>query len=134
LFSVTVSPAQTVSGSSSSSSSPNLSNDVAILNFALILEQLEANFYTTYQTNFTAQNFIAAGYTQQTFDYLNIIFVHELAHVRILTAIINQLGGTPVSACTFNFSSVVDVPSYIALARILENTGTMAYDGKSFLY
>ena len=105
-------------------------NDIAILNYALVLENLEASFYTRFQTNYTAQNFIAANFTQQNFDYLNIVYVHEVAHVQALTAIITQLGGTPLPACTYNFSIVTDVRSYLSVARVLENTGTMAYDGK----
>ena len=105
-------------------------NDIAILNYALVLEHLEANFYTRFQARFTAQDFINASFTQQNYDYFNIIYVHELAHVRALQAIISQLGGTPVPACTYNFDAVTDVRSYITTARALENTGTMAYDGK----
>jgi hypothetical protein len=120
LFSVVITPPPTTAAA----------NDIAILNYALVLEQLEANFYTRYQAQFSAQDFIAANFTQQTYDYFNIIYVHELAHVRILTAVIQQLGGTPVSPCSYTFSAVVDVRSYVAVARILENTGAMAYDGK----
>ncbi len=128
LFSASISS----SSSSSSSSTSASSNDIAILNYALVLEQLESNFYSLYQNNFTAQNFIAANFTQQTYNYFNLISSHESAHVTILTTIIGQLGGTPVSQCTYNFSSVVDVTSYVAVARLLENTGVMAYDGKDF--
>ena len=95
----------------------------------MILEQLEASFYNRFQESFTAQDFIAANFTQQNYDYLNIIYVHELAHVRALRAIITQLGGTPVPECSYDFSMVTDVRSYLQTARILENTGTMAYDG-----
>ncbi|CAF1304515.1 unnamed protein product [Adineta steineri] len=108
---------------------PDLTNDLAILNYALVLEQLEANFYTQFQAQFTGQNFIAAGFTQTTYDYFNIIYFHELAHVRALTAVISQLGGTPVSQCTYNFAAVTDVKSYVSVAQALENTGAMAYDG-----
>lgn len=118
-------------GSVSPAQSVSRANDIAILNYALILEQLEANFYSRFQSNFTAQNFTAAGFTQQNYDYLNIIYVHELAHVRALRAIITQLGGTPVAECSYDFSAVQDVASYLQTARILENTGTMAYDGQS---
>ena len=95
-----------------------------------MLEHLESAFYTRFQNTFTAQDFIAANLTQRDYDYFNIIYVHELAHVRALTAIITQLGGTPVPACTYNFSIVTNVRSYASVARILETTGTMAYDGK----
>ena len=108
-------------------------NDIAILNYALTLEHLEANFYTTFQARFTAQDFINAGFSQQTYDYFNIIQVHEQAHVRGLTAIITQLNGTAVPECVYNFGVVTDVQSYVTTARALENTGTMAYDGNVLL-
>lgn len=129
LFPAITSPAQPTQPSTSAA----LINDIAILNYALVLEQLEANFYARYQANFTQQDFIAANYSSQTYTYFNLINSHEQALVRILTAVINQLGGSPVSPCTYNFGSVTDVKSYVAVARILENTGTMAYDGKHFL-
>ncbi len=129
LFLVVTSPAQ-----NSATQNSSLNNDIAILNYALVLEQLEANFYATFQANFTAQDFLAANYTQETYTYFNLIYSHEQAHVRILTSVISQLGGTPVTACTYNFASVTDVTSYVAVARVLENTGTMAYDGKPFFF
>jgi len=132
LFLVSTSPAQNSPAQSSSAQNSSLNNDLAILNYALVLEQLEANFYGRFQTNFTAQDFLAANFTQQTYTYFNLIYSHEQAHVRILTSVISQLGGTPVTACTYNFSSVTDVQSFVAVARVLENTGTMAYDGKIF--
>ncbi len=132
LFSASISPAQSISSTSSIQTSASAINDIAILNFALTLEQLEENFYARYQASFTAQDFIAANYSAETYTYFNLIFSHEQAHVRILSTIVSQLGGTPVGACTYNFSSVTNVASYIALARIFENTGTMAYDGKNF--
>jgi len=132
LFLVITSPAENSPTQSSPTQSSSLSNDIAILNFALVLEQLEENFYARFQTNYTTQDFVAANYTPETYTYFNLIFSHEQAHVRILTSVISQLGGTPVTACTYDFTSVTDVKSYIAVARVLENTGTMAYDGKHF--
>ena len=119
-------------GGSSTSNAARL-NDIAILNYALVLERLEANFYSTFRNNFTRANFVAAGFDNETYDYFELIGDHELAHQAAFISIISQLGGTPVPACTYNFSVVTDVPSYVAIARLLENTGAMAYTGKYFL-
>jgi len=106
-----------------------LNNDIAILNYALVLEQLEQFFYNTYQNNFTSADFVAAGFTNETYTYFSLIQSHENTHVNVLTSVIIQLGGTPVVPCTYNFSAVVDVKSYFAIAAVLENTGGMAYSG-----
>ena len=47
----------------------------------------------------------------------------------ILDKTITSLGGTPVKACNYNFTSVQDIGGYIKTAQLLENTGVSAYDG-----
>ena len=104
-------------------------NDLNVLHYALTLEHLEATFYTTGQQNFTADNFTAAGYPAELYQYISIIEGHEQAHVTALTQVIQSLGGTPVTAGVYDFSGVVDVPSYLAYALAFESTGVSAYDG-----
>ena len=58
-----------------------------------------------------------------------MIEAHENTHVATLTAVISSRGGSPVPACTYNFTSIDSVLAYFETARILENTGVMAYDG-----
>ena len=103
-------------------------NDLAVLNYALVLEQLESFFYNTAQTNFSMQDFINANYTATTYGYFNLIALNERTHVSALRGVITSRGGTPVPNCTYSFP-VTTVADYIRVAALLENTGVSAYDG-----
>lgn len=94
--------------------------DAEILNFALTLEYLEADFY--------AAKGKQVGLTGQAKDYARLFGAEEEAHVSALTAAIKQLGGTPVKKPTFVFP-VSSESSFLALASVLENTGVGAYNG-----
>ncbi len=122
--------------------------DIDILNYALTLEYLEASFYTqalgggggetglpTSRAKFSkvaitrSQSF--AGFDgrvrNSAFAYLSSIRNHEVAHVTFLRS---ALGTAAVGPATFNFSAALkDVPTFLKTARLLENTGVMAYDG-----
>ncbi len=104
------------------------SNDLQVLNYALVLEQLEAFFYAQAQSNFSQAMFTAAGYNSTTYNYFNVIASNEQIHAAALRAVITARGGTPYPNCTYSFP-VVTVADYIRVAMILENTGVMAYDG-----
>lgn len=111
-------------------------NDVAILNYALTLENLEANFYTTglskYGVNDFANaafaQFLGAGTVNGAYTNLQRIRDHEVAHVQALQQTITSLGGTPVAACTYNFPYTTP-DEFLQVALTLEETGVMAYDG-----
>ena len=104
----------------SSALAQTASGDADILNFALTLEYLEAEFYKVKgkQVGLSGQ---AKAYAQQFGD-------EEAAHVSALQAAIKQLGGTPVQKPHFVFPAT-DQASFLALASVLENTGVGAYNG-----
>jgi rubrerythrin len=94
--------------------------DAEILNFALTLEYLEADFY-----NVKAKT---VGLSGEAKKYARQFGAEEAAHVSALTAAIKQLGGKPVAKPTFVFPASSE-KSFLALASVLENTGVGAYNG-----
>jgi hypothetical protein len=96
------------------------SGDVGILNFALTLEYLEADFYNVKGK--------AVGLSGQARKYAREFGAEEAAHVTALSAAIKQLGGKPVAKPTFVFPASSE-KSFLALASVLENTGVGAYNG-----
>jgi hypothetical protein len=94
--------------------------DVEILNFALTLEYLEADFYNVLGRQ--------VGLSGEARKYARVFGAEEAAHVSALSAAIKQLGGKPVAKPTFVFPAT-DEKSFLALASVLENTGVGAYNG-----
>ena len=94
--------------------------DAEILNFALTLEYLEADFYTVKGKQ--------VGLSGQAKAYAKQFGAEETEHVAALIAAIKQLGGTPVKKPRFVFPTT-DERSFLALASVLENTGVGAYNG-----
>lgn len=118
-----------------------------ILNYALTLEHLEANFYAEGLKNYTQQDFISAGYMDPFYDNLKSIASDEQTHVQFLTSALTGMihltpvlkkntkhsfslaaGANPVAACTYSFPST-DVKSFLALGSVLEGVGVSAYLG-----
>ncbi len=95
-------------------------SDLDILNFALTLEYLEANFYNVKGKSVNLSG--AAKTTAASFG------AEETAHVDALTAAIKAGGGKPVKMPTFSFP-VHDESSFLKLAYTLENVGVGAYNG-----
>ena len=94
------------------------SGDIDILNFALMLEYLETNFY-----QLKGRTVGLSG------EALASLFGDEEAHhVAALSKAISAAGGTPVKAPTFSFP-VSDQKSFLKLAYTLENVGVGAYNG-----
>jgi hypothetical protein len=97
------------------------SSDVAILNFALTLEYLEAAFYTEAVTNDGVFN----GETQ---NFARIVAAHENAHVAFLK---KALGSKAVKKPTFDFKDTTsNQDKFEATATVLEDTGVQAYLGQ----
>jgi hypothetical protein len=94
--------------------------DAEILNFALTLEYLEADFYNVKGKSL--------GLSGEAKKYAKEFGAEESAHVSALTAAIKQLGGKPVAKPTFVFPATSE-KSFLALASVLENTGVGAYNG-----
>jgi hypothetical protein len=94
--------------------------DAEILNFALTLEYLEADFYEVKGKQ--------VGLSGQAKAYAKEFGAEEAEHVAALIAAVKSLGGTPVKKPTFAFP-VTNQRSFLALASTLENTGVGAYNG-----
>ncbi|EPQ29072.1 uncharacterized protein PFL1_03361 [Pseudozyma flocculosa PF-1] len=101
-------------------------NDTQILQYALTLEHLEAAFYNQSLQQLGEDAFSQAGFNASTRNQLYSIGRDEAAHVDFLT---QALGPDAVGACTYNFSAVQDVPSFLATAQVLEGVGVSAYIG-----
>lgn len=103
--------------------------DADILNYALTLEHLEDTFYRQGLKNFTEKQFADAGYDATFYGNLKEVSSDETTHVSYLTAGLTKAGAQPVAACTYDFSLVKDVDSFIMTASLLEGVGVSAYLG-----
>jgi len=142
---------QTTTPPGGATTTPSPANDLTILNFALVLEYLEATFYTQGLSKFTSADFAQSssvnaltsssglgttppagdtntGLAQDVYAYISLIRDHEQQHVRTLRNTITSLGGTAATPPAFkiNYSNVDD---FLTTAALLETTGVSAYNG-----
>ena len=103
-------------------SSEGLSQDLAILNYALTLEYLESTFYD----RVIASNLL----TKSELELAKNFGAAEHAHVEALTHDIKAFGGKPVSSPKFTFP-LENRKAVLELAATVENVGASAYLGQA---
>ena len=95
--------------------------DIAILNYALTLEYLEAAFYTEAEEMGALSGELAL--------FAQVVGQHERDHVKALKAV---LGRKAVKKPKFNFRGTTeDAAKFAATAQVLEDTGVAAYKGQA---
>ena len=102
------------------------SGDIAILNYAYALEQLEAAFYIEVVNN------PYSGITDLEKSYFTDIRDHEIAHREFFK---KALGNNAIASLEFNLSSVKfsDRSNVLATAKTFEDLGVSAYNGAGWL-
>lgn len=124
--------------------------DIDILNFALNLEYLEAEFYSyaTTGAGIDAQgiSFAGSGNTGATTGGKQVTFTDtqvqriaqeiaqdELTHVSFLQSAIKSFGGTPIAKPAINLNALGigfgSQTEFLTLARAFEDVGVTAYGG-----
>jgi len=101
---------------------PAFSSDSDILNFALTLEYLEAQFY--------AQALKRLNLSAEYKPLAELLASDEAAHVTALKSLIPKVGGSPISSPVFQFDSALkSQATFLSVSQMLEDTGVGAYDG-----
>ena len=97
--------------------------DIDILNYALTLEYLEAEFYT----RGVAQ---VKGLSGAEMKLAKELRDNESEHVKALAATVKKLGGTPAKKPSLDFGpAFANRASFLKTANVLEDAGVSAYNG-----
>ena len=98
--------------------------DLDILNYALTLEFLEADFYK--------QGIDAGILKGRELELVRPIADHEAAHVAAITQTIKDLGGEPVAEPKFKYPAPTfkDPAAFLKTAHTFEELGVTAYHGQ----
>ncbi len=99
--------------------------DLAIANYALTLEFLEADFYKQVEES--------GLFSGRQLDLIKLIGENEEEHVTALTSMVEQAGGTPAEKPRTQFDSVLEGGADMVLktAAEVENVGAAAYLGQA---
>ncbi len=99
---------------------PSPSQDVQILNFALLLEYLESTFYS--------EAVSGGALSGEAATFAKVVRDHENAHVAFLK---KALGAKAIAKPTFDFKgTTMDEQKFVATAIALEDVGVGAYNGQ----
>jgi len=107
-----------------------------VLNFAYVLENLETQFYSQALGKFQPSDFLSAGFVSSdvAITEITVIQIDESVHVSAIQELIISFGQTPLSTCTYDFSSALtDVETMLTIAQVVENVGVGAYLGAAHL-
>lgn len=100
---------------------PSAAQDREIFNFALLLEYLQADFYSE-----ALRHGALKGDVRR---FAEVVAAHEQAHVEFLR---KALGSHARAKPTFDFGRATqDERSFLDAAVLLENTGVVAYNGQA---
>ena len=112
-----------LSGTALGADSRSTKQDTDILNYALTLEYLEAEFYR--------QAVAGNALSGEVKTFATIVAGHEAAHVDFLS---KTLGAKAVASPKFDFKGIPTNPAlFPKTAMQLEDTGVAAYIGQSYL-